>query len=305
MGTQLAPPDAEIVRFASGQHHVVHHEQLVALGFSHKAIWFRVQAGRLWPKYRGVYAVGRRDLTFRGEWMAAVLASGEDALLGYWSGGRLWGFAGGRLRPIHVVAQRGHVDSRPGIRDHRTRSLHPEDRDEVDGIPVTSVARTLLDLACVVSWETLRKLWEEAIRIDVLDQGQLERMLARTRGRRGRRPLARLLAEHFHLPDDTRIGVETEFAQFLRDRRFPLPAFNVLVDGKLVDAYYADAKLVIELHSRAFHGSWEAQERDTVRFGELQLAGQRVLPVTPRRLRHEADELEATLRRALGVRIEP
>jgi hypothetical protein len=297
---QLAPPDRRIVEFAARQHFVAERGQLSALGISDESIDYRVEVGRLWPVHRGVYAVGRRGLTVRGEWMAAVLASGEDALLSHWSAARLHGFAGGRLRPIHVLAERGHVDSRRGVRDHRTRALHPEDRAERDGIPVTSAARTLLDLGCTVGRPRLRSLWTEAIRMDALDPSALARLLDRTRGRRGVKPLGALLRDHLHLPDDTKPGIETEFATFLRACDLPLPAFNVLVGGYLVDAYWPAHKLIVELDSRTWHGTWEDRERDLARDAELMLLEVRVLHVTTRRLREEPDKLERTLRGLLA-----
>jgi hypothetical protein len=300
MSPQLAPPDREIARIAASQHAVIDHDQLESLGLCDQAIKYRVGVGRLHVVHRGVYSVGHRLLTVRGQWMAAVLASGVGALLSHWSAARLLGFAGGRLRPIHVLAERGHVDSRMGLRDHRTRSLHEEDRYERDGIPVTSVARTMLDLACLASWARLKQLWEEAIRIDVLDASALARLLDRTRGRRGVKPLGKLLAHHLHLPDDTRVGLETEFAAFLRERGFPLPSFNVWVGGKLVDAYWPEYGLIVELDSRAWHASWDARERDLVRDGDLMTLGMRVLRVTSRRLREQPDELEQTLRGLMG-----
>jgi predicted transcriptional regulator of viral defense system len=302
MSSKVAPPDRAIAELAAVQHSLVAHYQLTDLGLDRNAITYRVKAGRLWVKHRGVYAVGQPRVTIHGELMAAVLAGGPDALLSHWSAGRLWGLVGRRLRPIHVTVPRGHVDGHPGTRFHRTRSLHAEDRAVRDRIPVTSVARTLVDLAAVTTPAQLAKAFEEAIRIDLLDPPALARTLERSNGRRGVKRLRRLLVEELHLPDDTRPGVETEFAAYCRARGLPLPAFNVLVGGHLVDAYWPEHRLAVELDSRAWHRTWQARERDLARDADL-LAnfGVRVIRITTRRLRQQPDVVEHELRRLLGV----
>lgn len=225
--------------------------------------------------------------------MAAVLAGGDRALLGYESAAQLWGLARGRLRPIHVVVARNGGRKDRGLCFHHPRSIDDEDRAIEAGIPVTTVARTLLDAGPRLD---AAKLFEAAIRQELLDPQALARLLERSKGRRGAGALGRLLVEELHLPDDTRAGIETEFAAFLRARRLPLPGFNVLVAGHLMDAYWPKYGLVAELQSRAFHSTWQAQERDAERFAHLQALDYRVLSITARMLRGNPDELERTLR---------
>src|SRR4051794_30921827 len=106
MRGQLPPPDVQMAQLAAEQWGVAAHRQLVGLGLTDRAIDRRLHSGRLHPLHRGVYAVGYARTTVRGEWMAAVLAGGEGALLSHWSAARLWGLVGGRLRPIHVTVTR-------------------------------------------------------------------------------------------------------------------------------------------------------------------------------------------------------
>jgi predicted transcriptional regulator of viral defense system len=299
MGGQLPPPDALISEIAARQHGSIAHRQLRGLGLGDDAIHYRVRAGRLHVVHRGVYAVGHPHLTRHGEWMAAVLAGDEGALLSHWSAARLWGLAGGRQRPIHVTVARNGGRKDRGVRFHHPRSLHREDRALRDRIPVTSVARTLLDNARGLTFTELQKPFEEAIRVDLLDALALARLLDRSNGRHGARQLRRLLAEHLHLPDDTRPGLEAEFAAFCRACKLPMPVFNALVGGYIVDALWPAQRLIVELDSRAFHSSWRARESDAVRDGELQALGYRVLRVTATRLRREPDALERTIRRLL------
>src|SRR4051794_25293488 len=101
MDTELPPPDLAMAEMASLQHGLVAHRQLTAIGLGDDAIKYRHRVGRLHPVHRGVYAVGHSRIGLHGDWMAAVLAGGEGALLSHWSAARLWGLTGGRLRPVH------------------------------------------------------------------------------------------------------------------------------------------------------------------------------------------------------------
>jgi very-short-patch-repair endonuclease len=302
MGRTFDPPDRRVAAMAALQHGVVSREQLLEVGLGSGAIQHRLETGRLFAVHAGVYAVGHTRLTKHGNWMAAALAGGERGLLSHWSAAQLWGLVEGRHRPIHVIVHRNSAGKRSGIHMHRTRSLHPEDRALHSRIPTTSVARTLLDVADRAHWQQMRKLFEDAQRARLLDVPALERLLERTRGRRGKRPLGRLLAEHLRLPPDTKRELEAAFARFICDRDIPEPSYNVLVGDHLVDAYWPAHDLVVELDSRAWHDTWQAHERDTRRDGELLLLGVRVLRVTWRRLEDEPDALERTLRELLSLR---
>jgi predicted transcriptional regulator of viral defense system len=140
---------------ATRQHGVVARWQLLGLGLGTRAIDYRVSVGRLHVIHRGVYAVGRRDLSLRGRWMAAVLACGEGAVLSQRSAGALWGFLGtGSSRiDVTVPGRDGAVPTR--VRRHRVRRLHSGDITELDAIPVTTVVRTLFDLAEVLDLHRL------------------------------------------------------------------------------------------------------------------------------------------------------
>lgn len=280
------------------QHGVLSHAQLVDCGMSDYAIKTRTRQGRLHPVQRGVYAVGHPFLTVNGDRMAAVLAGGPTALLSHLSAAQIWGLLGGRQRPIHVTVARNGGRKDRGVRFHHPRSINPDDRDMRHRIPVTSVARTLLDIAPGPQLETA---FEEAIRLDLLDATALLGLLDRSHGRRGARKLRHLAGNHLHSPDDTRPGLEAQFAAFCRRRAIPPPSFNGLVGDHLVDAVWPAEELVVELDSRAFHGTWEARERDVERDGNIQVLGYRVLRVTAGRLRRDGDGLEHTLRQLLAT----
>ena len=215
--------------------------QLLAAGIGARAIERRIEAGRLHPLYRGVYAVGHRVLSQRGRWMAATLAT--DGVLSHRSAAALWGLRPSQGR-IEVTTPRTRTP-RPGLLLHR--AVLPDDEITTHhGIPTTTPARTLLDLAGVLPPHQLQRAMNEA---------EIQRLPG---------PLA-LLDRHptkrgtSHAPPttppDTRSELEADFLAFLNDRRFPTPQTNVLIEGYEVDAAWPDHKLIVELDSYTFHGT--------------------------------------------------
>lgn len=183
---------------------------------------------------------------------------------------------------------------------HQVRRLHPADRILRDGIPVTSVARTLLDLAEVVPFRQLERAFEEAERLRVLDLPAIDQLCARSRGRRGLRPLGCLIAAAQPSVPATRSELERRFLCLCREAGLPTPSVNVLVAGLEVDAVWQSQRLVVELDGHAFHRSRAAFERDRIRDAALQLAGYRVLRLTYRRLEAEPGVLAETVRSLLA-----
>jgi very-short-patch-repair endonuclease len=295
---------ARIATLADGQHGVIAVGQLLEIGLSYQAIQQRVQAGYLHPIHRGVFAVGGRKLSLRGRWMAAVLATGEGALLSHWSGAALRDLASPAGRVVHVIAPGGSRLNPEGIVKHRARNLHPEERDEVDGIPVCTVSRLLLDLAPSMSPGRLMTALEDAEKRGDLDAGAIRRVCGRNRGHRGARRLLRALARYAP-PDDTRSPLERRFSRFCRAQKLPIPSFNVVVEGHDVDVLWPQARLIVELDSWKHHGTRGAFERDRARDAELMLAGYRVMRLTWRRLSEEPERVAGIIRRLLTERGEP
>lgn len=230
-----------------------------------------------------------------------MLAYGPDALLSHRTAAVLWGFQRPRRGPVHVTAGCGRqgIRRREGIWVHRCK-LAPEDRATRDGLPATTVARTLFDLAEVVPLESLKGAAEEADRLKLLRLAELEKVCERGRGRRALRPVRRLLAE-LGPPDGGRSPLEIRFPAFVREYRLPPPVQNVHVLGHEVDALWPAAKLVVELDSWEYHGHRAAFERDRARDPELLIAGYRTIRVTHRRLDREADRLAEEIRRLLAI----
>jgi len=272
--------DRLIAALAEEQHGVIAVWQLLELGLGRSAIQYRVSIGRLHRIHPGVYAVGHRKLTRQGYRMAAVLAYGPDAVLSHRSAAAHWGI--GQASYKYDVTTPQSKRSRKTIRAHTAR-LHPEERTTHEGIPITSVARTTLDLAARLSDTALTHLIEESDRKGLFDLHALDRAIARRPRAKGVVRLRKVLAA-YRGPADTRSKLERQFRRLIHSTDLPEPQFNVLVEGLTVDVYWPQWKLVVELDSELYHANPSAFETDRVRDATLQKADIRVLRVTDDRM---------------------
>jgi very-short-patch-repair endonuclease len=276
-----AHADRVIAELAEKQHGVVSRRQLIDAVVGRLMIQRRLESRRLLPLYRGIYAVGHRRLRREGHWLAAVLAVGPGAVLSHREAAALH-----ELRPaartsvdVTVAGQR----TVPGLQIHRVRRLGIDDVTRIDGIPVTTVARTLVDLATVVPPHALHKAIEEAERSNRLDVWAIEAAMARTRGRNGRghatvrAALAELVATTTTI---TRSALEERFLSLLDVHGLPRPQTNQLIDGIEVDAVWRRWRLVAELDGWAFHSTRAAFQRDRDRSNDLTAEGWTVLRFT-------------------------
>jgi very-short-patch-repair endonuclease len=272
--------DLRIAERAARQHQVIALRQLRELGAGEKAVRRRLSDRRLHPLFRGVFAVGLARPSLRGRWKAATLALGEDALLSHRDAAVLLDLASERRPGVDVTVPGRNARSQPGISAHRIVVSVPADRNEVDGIPVTSVARTLLDLAALLGPTKLRRAYERAERVQALDVRAIDDLLLRSNGHRGAGRLRDLRAYDPALAAQAESELERIFLDLLRAHRVPMPQVNVLVDGFLVDAYWPEADVVAELDGYEFHHDREAFERDHAKLAKLRLAGHEVLALT-------------------------
>jgi very-short-patch-repair endonuclease len=164
---------------------------------------------------------------------------------------------------------------------------------------VTTVARTLFDMAEFVSLKRLESAWEEADRLNLLQLRAVEGVCERGYGRRALKPIGRLLSEA-QAAMITRSPLEDDFAAFCREHRLPMPSFNTIVLGYEVDALWPAQRLAAELDSWEFHSHRAAFERDRIRDTALQVAGYRTIRITDRRMNNEAPTLASELRALLG-----
>ncbi len=288
---------AELARRQSG---VVAHDQMLDLGFTAGAVRYRLRCARLRPIHPRVYAVGAQPLVARGRWFAALLACRPRPALSHLSSAQAQDLARER-GPVHVsVPGRPSARRLDGVVIHRPRRLGPEDLVRIDGLPVTTVARTLLDLAETETRDRLRAVAEEAERLGRLDPVAVRACMERNPGRRGLRRLAELVDE-WHPVGRANEGLERRFQLFLAEYGLPEPRCNVLVAGLLVDFWWPDAGLVVELDSREFHSHWSAVERDHERDAKLTRLGIHTLRVTARRLCRDRDELAADIGSRLTI----
>jgi hypothetical protein len=264
MGPKRREIDHEIATMAAAQHGVIAHRQLLEIGLVRGAIQRRIRAGRLLPVHLAVYAVGHWRLSICGRWSAAVLACGPGALLSHESAAELLGIAHASGSLPHVTAPGRTRVHHEGIVLHLPRRLHREDVSTTDAIPVTSVARTLLDLSERVSRRRLDRAVEEAERRGLFDLAAVERLVDRSRGRRGRRRLRAAVSAYRAAPF-TRSKLERRFLDLCRGRLLASPTANSFVAGSEVDMAWPEHRLVVELDGHEFHRTRAAFERDRIR----------------------------------------
>jgi very-short-patch-repair endonuclease len=256
----------------------------MALGFTRDEIQDRVAAGRLHRVHWGVYAVGHRGLTIKGRWLAAVLACGPEAALSHAHAVALWDLRPAPGGPIHVSGPGRRKGVRSGIRVHSVCTLHRRDRAEIDGIPVTSIHRTLLDYAAVARHQQLRLALEAAERRDLLDMNKFDELFARSRGRHGVRAIRAAIGELRGPAPWTQSELENRFLALIRDARIPEPQANVVVAGYVVDFFWPESRLVVEVDGYRYHKSRTSWERDRLKDAKLQLARCDVVRVTQERI---------------------
>lgn len=272
-----ATGDMRVARVAVRQHGIVTAAQLAAAGIDKDGVAWRVRTGRLHRLHRGVYAVGHRSLSWRGRWLAAVLAVGDGAVLSHASAVALWQFLMPMPGPIHVTVNGdGGRKKRRGLHIHRSRTLTPRDVTRRHGIAVTTPARTIDDI-----------------------RGEVEPYLFRRALRQAE--LAGYRVPHLGRVKRTRSDLELLFLGVCDHHGLRRPLVNHRVHGRRADFYWPEQRLVVETDSWEYHRGSVAFEDDHTRDLALRVHG-----ITTRR--YTADQLEAApeavvadLREALGA----
>jgi Transcriptional regulator, AbiEi antitoxin/Protein of unknown function (DUF559) len=294
-----------IGRLAERQHGVVSLSQLRSFGLSASAVRDRVRYGRLSRIHRGVYAVGHGRLTVEGRWMAAVLACGPKAVLSHRSAAALWGIRRDNRAKVDVSVPSPSARPRRDIHVHRSTTLSAQDVTTHHGIPCTTVARTLLDLADVIDRRGVERAIDQAEVLRLFDLRAVEEVLARSNGRRGA-PVLRSVLAGYHGPTLTDEELEERFFALCRRAGIAQPEVNVwiaLEDGAVkADFLWRAERLVIETDGWGSHGTRRAFERDRRRDRRLRLAGYETFRFTWRELVDEPAGVGETLRRLLALR---
>jgi hypothetical protein len=286
------PADGAIADLARRQHGVVARTQLIELGLGPDAIDWRVRRSRLHRVHRAVYAVGHLSLARNARFMAAVLACGEGAALSHFSAAVLWRILDVE-GAIHVTAEKerrctGVVVHRAPLEGERLRRY---------GIVVTTPARTIVDLADVVSRRrTLERAVDEAQYL-----GLDWRPAAPRQGRKGSGLLSSVLADHEPGSTRTRSELEEIFLVLCDSRGFPRPEVNVGIEGYECDFVWREQRVIVETDGEAAHSTNRARQRDPVKDADLQIAGWRLLRSSSLRLFREPGAVADQLARLLAT----
>lgn len=281
---QARPSDHEIGGVARRQHGVVSRGQLIGLGLGEDAIDARLRGGRLCRLHRGVYAVGHGVVPQEGRWLAAVLRVGEGAVLSHSSAAELWGIKR-RASSSRIEVSAPHCTRAPAAIRRHYLLLTADEMTVRRRVPVTTLPRTLVDVASVSSLEAFEAVLREAEYAHRFRLDELERLLNRYAGRRGAATIRACLHRLGRGPKGrTRSRMESRFAALLAGTDLPMPGLNVLldVDGFKVqaDCLWRDPRLIVELDGGEAHGTRMAFESDRERDRRLQAAGWRVVRVT-------------------------
>jgi Protein of unknown function (DUF559) len=289
--------DAVIAALAEVQGGRVARKQLLREGVSARSIEHRLATGRLHRVHTGVYAVGHRLTTPDGRWWAALLAYDLRAFLGLQTAAEALELAASRGGPVELTSVRTGGRRPSGVRIHRTRRLPPNEVTEVRGMPVTTAARTVLDLAARLPERRLEQMLDRGEASRVLDLDALRQVLDTHPARAGTPRLRRVLAAY--APTVTRSELEERFMLLCDEHGLPRPVMNARLLGYEVDAYWPAARLVVELDGYAHHRGRHAFEADRARDVALAVAGYRVLRFTYRQVVDESARVAAAIRRFL------
>jgi hypothetical protein len=294
---QCSPRRAErlIAELAGRQHGVVGRWQLLGI-VGRGWIEHKVRLGWLHPVHRGVYAVGHRPATREAEWMAAVLAGGPGAVLSHRAAGVHWGLCAGWLR-IDVTAPR-RLRTKSGVTFHR-RGLPADEVTVHNGIPITTVPRTLFDIAAGLDLQRFERAIKEAEIRQLWDELSLIDLLHRYPRRAGARSVRTALSRRGAGAGMTKSDLEDLFLAFAEQNDMPRPETNVVIEGCEVDCVWREQRLIIEVDGWETHKTRAAFERDREKSRILQAAGWRCVPVTYRQLTEGARELAADVHRLL------
>jgi very-short-patch-repair endonuclease len=293
--------DLAIGAIADEQYGVIARAQLLELGLSADAVGRRVRSARLRPLHRGVYALGHRALRREAHWLAATLACGDGAVLSHVAAAALWAIRPSAAVLIDVTVPVASGRRRPGLRVHRHAALLPAETTTEEAIPVTTPARTLLDLAATLPRRALERALDQAEVLRLFDRVALDAAVAAHRGRPGAPLLRAVLERHDVGATLTRSELEELFLRFCEQHGGERPQVNVAVAGFEVDFYWPRRRVAVEVDGYAFHRTRAAFERDRARDAALAAGGVRVLRFSHRQLTTRPQEVARALQAARSI----
>jgi very-short-patch-repair endonuclease len=287
--------ERRIARIAGPQDNVIGLEQLLEAGLGHDAVAYRVKARIMQRLHRGVFLLGAAPPTPMARARAAVLACGAGAVVSHRSAAEMFGLLPHSDREVDVTVVGRNPGFHAGIRLHRPRALARHDVTSMRGIPVTSVARAICDIAATEPAKEVERAWQEALYRRIVTPGAVAAIIGREPRRRGA-PVVRALIEN---PTLTRSERERALLKLIDAAQLPKPLTNVRLHGYLADAYWPEQRLVIEFDGWQAHGHRGAFDGDRKRDQIMLANGVRAMRVTDRHLVHEPVALAARIAMAL------
>lgn len=284
-----------IARIAGRQDNVIGREQLLSAGLGRGAIAHRVRTGAWQRLHNNVYLLGPAPPSLMARARAAALACGADAVVSHRSAAEMFALLPEIPGDVHVSVAGRNVAPRAGVRRHRITTFASGEVTKVHGIPVTSVARTISDLAATESAREVEQAFQEALYRKIVTPHAVDAVLEREPRRAGAPVIRALLRD----PRMTRSERERLLLKLIDQAQLPRPLTNVRLHGFLVDAYWPAQRLVVEFDGWGAHGHRHAFERDRKRDQVMVAEGLRVLRVTDRQLKHEPVAVVARIAQAL------
>jgi very-short-patch-repair endonuclease len=283
--------EREIAKIAGRQDNVIGREQVLAAGLTRGAIAYRIRSGRWQRQHRGVYLIGPAPPTPMGKARAAALAVGADAVVSHLSAARLFGLLPQEGRDVEITVARRNPGEHPGIRLHRVAGLTRVDVTQINGLRVTSIARTICDLAATESPHATEQAFQEALYREIVTDKALKAVLDREPRRRGA-PIIRALLNN---PSLTRSERERRILKLISDAQLPKPLTNVPLNGYKADVFWPQYNLIVEFDGWQAHGHRHAFENNRKRDQIMLANGLRTLRVTDRQLTTEPIALVARI----------
>ncbi|MGZ4299826.1 MAG: DUF559 domain-containing protein [Solirubrobacteraceae bacterium] len=293
--------DERIAAVAARQRGRIARRQLSAIAVGSASVAWLVGKGRLFPTLRGVFVVGHHAPIELSAETEALLSVRDGAALSHWSAAALWGLSAPPPQEIDVIVSDGAPASNPGVRVHRSRILEARDVRIRAELPVTSPARTLLDIAPLSTERQLELAFDRGIVERVLRPDHIADVLARAGGHRGRARLARLLDRQLSGTSMTRSEAEERVLEMIRAARLPEPRLNTRVAGYELDFFWPDRRFALEVDGFRFHSGRGAFERDRRKDQDLRRVHIDVMRVTWRQIEMEPYAVVAALAEALAL----
>jgi very-short-patch-repair endonuclease len=289
--------EPRVISLARRQHGIVASPQLAAAGVTPRWVERRVQRGWLRRLHRGVYLVGPLESPHSLA-TAAILAAGPGAVVSHYPAAVLHDIRPPREGPIDITIPGRKARSRPGLIIHRN-ALDPNDITRRHGIPVTSPARTLLDLAATEPTPELDRALNQARIARLVSDPSLNEQFSRYRSHRGTAALRKATRAETGF---TRSKAERRTRALIRKARLPEPETNQHIEGYEVDLVWRTERLIAEFDSWTFHSERSSFENDRRRDQHLVAKGWRVIRITWRQLLDEPEAVVAAISAALVVR---